>query len=373
MTTELPIVLCVDDEVEVLNGLSRDLGWDFEVLTADGGAKALEILKETPVAVIISDMRMPGMDGAAFLAKARELVPDTTRILLTGHADLDASIRAVNEGHIFRFLTKPCSSRELSEVLGHAVEQHRLVTAEKVLLEQTLRGAVSSLRATLSLVRPDVFGFADIVRRRAAALVAGVPQQTPQWTVDLALDLCMVPLITLAPDTVDLYLSGKLLFGHHKQAYENLPESVGRVLGTIPRLEGVCHILARQYASYQHRATDIPMTAYALRIATDFELLARHESLADAWSTVAGRAGRYHPDLIPRLEAALAQDAQLSIVELVRFEQLYVGHILAKPILTADGTPLVPEGTEITTPLKERLSNFAAGAGLTLPLYIFGR
>lgn len=100
-----PRVLCVDDEPRVLAALARTLHRHFALTTAASGAGGLELLRrEGPFAVVVSDLRMPGMDGVAFLARVREAAPDTVRVLLTGQADLAAAVAAVNEGNIFRFL-----------------------------------------------------------------------------------------------------------------------------------------------------------------------------------------------------------------------------------------------------------------------------
>ena len=111
-------VLCVDDEPSILDGLRRELNRRFDVTTALSGAAGLEALeREGPFAVVVSDMRMPGMDGATFLGHVRERAPETVRVLLTGHADLEGAIAAVNQGNIFRFLTKPCPRDILMEAL----------------------------------------------------------------------------------------------------------------------------------------------------------------------------------------------------------------------------------------------------------------
>jgi DNA-binding NtrC family response regulator len=112
--TERTKILCVDDEPRVLEGLALHLGRIFEMVTATSGREGLEVLAgQGPFTVVLSDMRMPGMDGAAFLSKVRQAAPDTTRMLLTGDTDLQAAIAAVNEGQIFRFLTKPCAPYNL--------------------------------------------------------------------------------------------------------------------------------------------------------------------------------------------------------------------------------------------------------------------
>src|SRR5262245_17980905 len=107
--SDKPRILCVDDEPNVLEGLALHLRRKYEMSTAANGPDALALLeREGPPEVIISDMRMPGMDGATFLSKARQLYPDTVRMLLTGQSDMASAIKAVNDGQIFRFLTKPC-------------------------------------------------------------------------------------------------------------------------------------------------------------------------------------------------------------------------------------------------------------------------
>src|SRR4051812_43176501 len=103
-TKNLTKVLCVDDEPEILEGLSLHLRRRYDVLTATSGAAGLELLRaDQSVAVVVSDMQMPSMNGAAFLMQARGIVPDAVRLLLTGHANLDSAIAAVNDGQIFRF------------------------------------------------------------------------------------------------------------------------------------------------------------------------------------------------------------------------------------------------------------------------------
>ena len=169
-----PSILCVDDEPNVVSGLAMQLRRDYEVVGASSGAEGLARLRERAggpedraFAAIVSDMRMPEMDGASFLAEAREVAPDATRLLLTGHSEFDAAIRAVNEGGLFRFLLKPCPPDELRVALRDAVEQHRLVVSERVLLEQTLRGSVRTLLEILAMTHPAAFGRAERVRRRA--------------------------------------------------------------------------------------------------------------------------------------------------------------------------------------------------------------
>lgn len=118
-------VLCVDDEPQVLEGLAAVLGRSYGVNTAPSGSAALALLRTLPqITVIISDMRMPGMNGAQFLAASRTIAPNARRLLLTGDTGIGSAIAAVNQGGIFRFLSKPCPVPLLLETMAAAVEDY---------------------------------------------------------------------------------------------------------------------------------------------------------------------------------------------------------------------------------------------------------
>lgn len=192
-------ILFVDDEENVLSAYTRVLRKRFLIETALGGAEALERLGTSgPFAVIVSDMRMPEMDGVQLLAKVREISPDTIRIMLTGNADQQTATDAVNKGAIFRFLTKPCEAETLGSVLQAALRQYRLVTAEKELVEQTLRGAIAMLVELLSLLDPESFGrsqrLAELSERVGLAMGLDEP-----WYLGVASVLCQIGVLTVPP------------------------------------------------------------------------------------------------------------------------------------------------------------------------------
>jgi DNA-binding NtrC family response regulator len=119
-------VLFVDDDLNILDGYKRQLRKQFDIETAEGGEKGLDAVKNKgPFAVIVSDLRMPGMDGNQFLAHVKEVAPDSTRILLTGYADLKSAIEAINNGSIFRLLTKPCDRADLIQTLENGIDQYK--------------------------------------------------------------------------------------------------------------------------------------------------------------------------------------------------------------------------------------------------------
>ena len=197
MTEQLHI-LCVDDEPKVLEGLVLNLRKHYRVSTANNGQGGLAIVDgNDPPAVVVSDMRMPEMDGAAFLSQVKERSPDTVRLLLTGQADLESAIAAVNHGQVFRFLTKPCSPPTLLTAIQAAAEQHRLITAEKELLEKTLRGSIKALTEILSLANPLIFGRATRLKQHASELVTGLGVPF-SWQLEVAVMLSQIGCIVLS-------------------------------------------------------------------------------------------------------------------------------------------------------------------------------
>lgn len=142
-----PVVLCVDDEPNILSALRRLFRGDgYKVVTAPGGAEGLEALGQLPADVVISDMRMPEMDGAQFLAAVKSRCPAATRILLTGHADMASTIAAINQGQISRYVQKPWNDAELQLVVREALERQALVR-EKERLEALTRSQNEELKA----------------------------------------------------------------------------------------------------------------------------------------------------------------------------------------------------------------------------------
>ena len=119
-----PRILCVDDEPELLAALTLNLRRKFEVVTAPSAALGLELIKDKPFAAVMSDLRMPHMDGGAFLAVCRDLAPHTVRLLLTGYADSDL-IAAIDEREIFKILIKPCQPDVIIAALSAACVRHQ--------------------------------------------------------------------------------------------------------------------------------------------------------------------------------------------------------------------------------------------------------
>ncbi|HRY14336.1 MAG TPA: response regulator, partial [Candidatus Competibacteraceae bacterium] len=250
--TERPKILCVDDEPNVLEGLKLHLRRHYTVHTATGGPLALECLeREGPFAVVLSDMRMPGMDGATLLGQIRRRSPDTTRMLLTGHADLDSAIAAVNEGQLFRFLLKPCPPPTLLQAFEAGIAQYRLLTAERVLLEQTLRGVIQTLTNILALTHPVAFGRANRLKRHAVDLARQIGIHQDLWPLEVAAMLSQIGCIILPDETLEKLYQGGVPGEKERAMLERVPTVTEQLLGNIPRLEAVLSILGNRDKLYR--------------------------------------------------------------------------------------------------------------------------
>ncbi len=145
-------ILVVDDEPDILRAFELSYGDDFTILTADGGTRALDILTAEDVSVIVSDQRMPSMDGSEFLERSMDVRPNAVRIVLTGYTDIDALVRAVNRSRIYRYLAKPWDDEEMRAALTRAIELFRL-TRENARLVEELRRANERLAAENAYLR----------------------------------------------------------------------------------------------------------------------------------------------------------------------------------------------------------------------------
>jgi CheY-like chemotaxis protein len=363
-------ILCVDDERAVLDGMALNLRRRYEVLIAQGGAEGLEILgRGGPIAVVVSDMRMPGMDGATFLARARQTWPDTVRILLTGQTDMNSAIAAVNEGQIFRFLTKPCPPPTVLAAVDAAAEQHRLITGERVLLEETLHGSIKALTDILALTNPVSFGRATRIKQLVTDLATKLAI-VDKWQVEVAAMLCQLGTITLPPETVEKLYYGQPLTPDEQKMVARAPVVTEQLVRNIPRLEIVAEILAAHVkprkptdlVATDERKHHVDLMAQCLRAALDFDSLdTQGNSAALAVDTMRGRPDRYEARVLDAVsELRGAQGPRMGVRE-VYLSVLCVGMVFVDDVKTQTGTLLVARGFEVTPGFLERARNFKPG------------
>jgi CheY-like chemotaxis protein len=356
-------VLFVDDEPHVLSAVTRKLGDVFEVTSAESGARALELITAAPgpFAVIVSDMRMPTMDGAAFLAKAKELTPNSTRLLLTGDADIKSAMKAVNEGHIFRFLCKPCPTELLSTSIQAAAEQHALVVAERDIMERTLAGVVKTLGDVLSLADPELFKRATLVKAYVSHVVRKLGLEGA-WQLEVAASLHTLGLVALPRDLA--HGSGNLapLTVEDKKQLASHPETARRILEAIPRLEEVALIVAQQSEDLQQGPDWVRRGARLLRLCKRLDgRVSRGASFVEAIDSLFNAVTPEEQTYLDSLRSMY--DSQMECREL-RFRELSPLMVLDSDVKTRDGALVLPKGHELSAVLIERLLQFAASRRL---------
>jgi response regulator RpfG family c-di-GMP phosphodiesterase len=370
-----PRILCVDDEPHVLEGLRDMLHRSFDVRVATSGQAGLQLLREDPSAfcVVISDMRMPLMSGSDFLRQARLVAPDATRMLLTGHADLESAIHAVNGARLFRFLTKPCDSGELLRACAAAFGQHRLQLAERTLLEETLHGSMDALAEVLAITNPAAFGRGRRVKALASELARAV-QLPDAWEVEIAAMLAHIGAVTLPHATAEKLYAGLPLSAEEEHMVRRVPAFTKRLLSKIPRLEGVLEILdtyrGEPAGSAIASEQDISDGAQILRIAMDYdELESQGASESAALGEMRSR-GSYDRRLMYAFVGMLGAGAHATTVREIALAQLTVGMRLADDVRGSGGHLLVARGQRVTDQVVERLANLD-GRMIKQPLRVF--
>jgi response regulator RpfG family c-di-GMP phosphodiesterase len=366
--TSRPRVLFVDDEPDFLAAITRSLrSSQFEVSTAGNGASALETLqKNGPFAVLVSDLKMPGMGGVELLRQAHRIAPDTCRVLFTGHLDIENALAAVNDGAIFRFIVKPCAIVVVAATIKAAAEQYRLVTAERVLLEQTLRGSVQALADVLALASPMAFGRATRLRKSVSALAAAM-HIDESWHVEIAAMLSQMAYVTLPPETLEKVFRGEPLNEREQAMIARLPTVTEQVLNKIPRLEPVLEILRYSEKHFDGSGTpagglageELPWGARALKIIFDLDAIEKEwESAAQAFDILRAREGWYDPAILKAYAEIQTHQRQPDVRDLP-LESICPGMILDADIKTKYGVLYMARGQEITASGLEKLKNWS--------------
>mgnify|MGYP005854966509 CR=1 FL=1 len=372
-------ILCVDDDPNVLQAYQRALRKRFVIEPALGGEEGLQaVTQQGPYAVVVADMRMPDMNGVEFLAQVKRLAPDTVRMMLTGNADQQTALEAVNEGHIFRFLTKPCASETFAKALEAGIEQHRLITAERELLAHTLRGSIKVLTDVLALVNPAAFGRASRVQRLVGALCRQLKPDSP-WLIEIAAMLSQVGLVAVPEETLAKLYQRKPLSEAEAKALRAHPEIGRALLEQIPRLDTVAQIVAHQDALYQNpggaagqpEGEAIPLGSRILKLALDWDELTGGGMSHDlALAEIHDRQGWYDPRVVAALRDVLHIEV-VHVVRRVRVHELFDGAILADDVRSIKGTLLCAKGQEVTASMRVRLRNYVVNVGIQTPIKIF--
>lgn len=367
----------MDDEANVLHSIKRQLRKKISVHTAISGADALEVIKNSsePFAVIVSDMRMPEMNGVQLLAKVMEIAPDTVRMMLTGNADQETAIEAVNQGSIFRFLNKPCSPDMLENSIRAAMDQYQLITAEKEILEKTLNGSIRVMTEILSQVSPAAFSRAYRIKSYVSQLVQDLHLPN-KWEFSIAALLSQLGCVTLPTDLVEKVYAGMELSGDEQEMFDNHPQVGAKLLSNIPRFQNISAIIAMQHKRYDAYGKNpenmdekiVMIGAQILKAIIDLDqLLFQGASLLKALEKMEACQGKYNPNILKLLANIKTERKKYQIRPLTLVE-MSAGMILNQDVTAKNGLLLASKGQEITYSLRERLRNFAKTVGIEEPI-----
>lgn len=373
-------ILFVDDEIALLEAMTRQLRKAFLIETAASGAEGLFLLQERgPFAVVVSDFRMPEMDGIRFLSTVKRLYPDTVRIMLSGNADLEAAIEAVNNGQIFRFLTKPCPVNALATTLTLAMRHYQLVVGERELLNKTLKGSISMLSELLSLTNSRAFSRGYRIKKIVSEIARKLNLK-PLWQYEVAALVCQVGCIAVPTDILKKVFLNERLTKNEQRLFDDHPRVGAHLIGKIPRLESVAEMVENQLLSYDecikkqgHQELEkTTMGAQILKAALDYDLqLIKGATPGEAVKNLFNEVDLYHPQILNCLANLQNQQNLEREVMDVYFDELVPGMIAADNIIASNGTLVIEKGQEITWPALQGLHNFISHIGIREPIRVW--
>ena len=409
-----PVVLCVDDEASILTSLKRALRKEpFELLLANSGNEALEIMEQQDVDLVVSDMRMPNMDGAELLARVYAERPETLRILLTGYSDMESTVSAINKGQIFRYISKPWNNDDLISTINAALEHKKLRDEHKALtaltqkqnlelkdlndnLENKVKARTSEIAKATTLLKSSylklqesythtISVFSHLIEfREGNASLHGEHVSRLSLSIGKELELSEKQLSDLHNASL-LHDVGKLCFNDElsRTPYNALNEdqlneyrahsSTGQMaLLSVSELAETGVIIRAHHEQYDGKgfpdklAGDaIPITARILSIASDFDdlqngiFLGKSLSASDAVVHIKGQAGkRYDPELVKIFER-LCKDAPSQVQALkelkISYNDMEPGMVVTKDIIAENGMLLLKKGQQLNESLIGRI------------------
>ena len=408
-------ILCVDDEPNILSSLRRLFrGKGYEVLTAISGAQGLELLAQQPVDLVISDMRMPEMDGARFLAQVRERWPNTVRLLLTGYSDVQSIQDAINCGEIYRYITKPWDDNDILLIVRHALERHQLELEKQRLealtlkqneelkslnagLEQKVEERTRQLKANFLTTIKILSSIAEMRGTGQTGQTRQVAELARKMAAQLKLDMNEVQDVFIAALLHDLGRIGfsddmlrtpmTMLQGADLAQFRKHPVSGAQLLMPLTDMAGVAAIVRHQMERFDGQGFPdklagfaIPIGSRILTLAIDYynlqqgALVQRHLRPEEAKSLVMDGSGkRYDPAVVQAfrqvVDGGIRGLPETTDVELLSGE-LVPGMVLSRDVVSRDGLMLLASDHVLNERMIQQLQDFEKKSGHRLPIWV---
>lgn len=410
-------LLCVDDEQNILAALRRLFRQDgYRILTAGSGREALTLLESEPVDLVISDMRMPEMDGAHLLERVSSRWPQTLRILLTGHADIASTVAAINKGQIFRYIAKPWDDQDVRLIVRHALERQQLERDKRRLealtqrqneelreLNADLEARVEARTAELSLARDALAaanerlkaGFLTSVKvfsnltELAEGARAGhsrrVADLSRRIAVKLGLDRAAAQDVMLAgllhdigkiglPDAL-LAKPASLMNAEEQALYRRHPQKGEAALMALDSLRSAARLLRSHHERHDGQGypdglggADIPLGARILACANDYDGLqigsvsAKRLSSADALAFIQKERGRrYDPQVVDAFAGLEGAESVARATKewVLAPEALKPGMVLSRDLISREGALLLAADFLLDDSLIRQIRDYA--------------
>jgi response regulator RpfG family c-di-GMP phosphodiesterase len=353
-------VLLVDDEVNILNSYRRNLRGLVYFDVAASGQQALKLMTKRSYSVLVTDMQMPEMNGIELLQKVREKSPETVRVMLTGNAEQQTAIDAVNIGDIFRFLNKPFSTELLVNAINDANTQYNLIMAEKVLLNNTLRGVITVLNDVLALVNPDAMSHGSILHRHMLNLARELHLKQ-SWRFEPMIQLSQLGYIIFSEQNVHNMQSGHSISEKEQQLFAQHPLLAADLIRKIPRMRQVARSILYQQKCYngegiphdEVKGSDIPVGSRMFKIVLDYmRYTKKNMSPVIAFEKLEKQKQFYDPIILAAFKKTLSIKLQQKKVGI---KELTINMTLRQDINTIRGQLVARVGQQVTESLQQIL------------------
>lgn len=377
-------VLVVDDDPAILTLYKKHFESVVDIFTAQHPLEGLEILKKSgPFALLVTDFKLPEIDGLQLINKASEIAPDMVKILMTGYADLDLAIKAINEGRVFRFLTKPCSNKDMAASFIAAINFYRHLKSEKDTLERTFNGCVQMLTEVISLSTPAAFNRARKLKAMARK-IAPVLKIENLWDFETAAMFSQLGYVTLPHQLLEKIQMKIEPTDIEKQMLARVPEAGEKLLKNIPRLEHIAWIVRYCNKNYDGSGfpeddvalKELPIESRALKIITAICALEEETEDFDVISArIRSGKGSFDPDLTEMILADLeiaSNGEYADKIEVLKLPvaELKIGDILLTDVETSEGKLLFSVGNEVTQIILTKLLNYSEITEIVEPITI---